>query len=165
MQRQQVSRGLRRPSNRIGSALVEFAVISPLFIAIILGLLQSGTCFSASQQMYSALRQAGRLATQDSSELLAQGQSINQKVVADIKNQLSASGINVTNATITITHADTSNSGTAFDLSDSNNDMKYFRIQVTIPFADLNENTILPNPVTNVSASIVFRKGKSTLTD
>jgi len=137
--------------------------MAPLFIALIMGLLQSGTDFSASQQMYSALRQAGRLASQDYTEKLQSGQTANQKVITDIKNQLTACGIDATNATVTITHADGASAGTNFDLADENNDMKYFKISCTVPYAAVNKNGFLPNTVSNLAASIVFRKGKSIL--
>jgi Flp pilus assembly protein TadG len=137
--------------------------MAPLFIALVMGLLQSGTDFSAAQQMYSALRQAGRLASQDYSDKLQAGQTANQKVIADIKNQLLACGIDSTNATITITHADGANAGTNFDLADANNDLQYFKITCSVPYGAVNKNGFLPSTVTDMSASIVFRKGKSIL--
>lgn len=156
-------RGSCAGSDRTGSATVEFAVIAPLFIALIMGLLQSGTDLSASQQMHSALRQAGRLASQDYTEKLQAGQTANQKVIADIKNQLMANGIDSTEATVAITHADGASAGTTFNLADSNNDLKYFKINVTVPYAAVNKNGFLPSTVSSLSASIVFRKGKSIL--
>ncbi len=150
-------------SDRRGSATVEFAIIAPLFIALIMGLLQSGTDFSASQQMYSALRQAGRLATQDYSEKLQSGQTANEKVTADIKNQLGAAGIDATDVTVAITHANGENAGTDFDLSDPDNDLQYFKIAINVPYGAVNKNGFLPNTVSSLSASIVFRKGKSIL--
>ncbi len=137
--------------------------MAPLFIALMMGLLQSGTDFAASQQMYSALRQAGRLASQDYSKKLQTGQTANQKVIADIKNQLTASGIDATNATVTITYANGANAGTNFDLSASANDMQYFKLSCTVPYASVNKNGFLPNTTTSMSAAIVFRKGKSIL--
>lgn len=150
-------------SDRRGSATVEFAIIAPLFVALIMGLLQSGTNFSASQQMHSALRQAGRLASQDYSAKLQTGQTANQKIIADIKNQLNASGIDPTNVTVTITHASGASAGSNFDLADTNNDLKYFKITATVPYSAVNKNGFLPNTVSNLQASLVFRKGKSIL--
>ncbi len=150
-------------TDRKGSATVEFAIMAPLFIALIMGLLQSGTDFSAAQQMYSALRQAGRLASQDYTEKLQTGQTANQKVIADIKNQLKACGIDSTDATVTITHADGASAGSNFDLANADNDLKYFKITCTVPYGAVNKNGFLPSTVTNMSASIVFRKGKSIL--
>lgn len=137
--------------------------MAPLFIALIMGLLQSGTDFSAAQQMYSALRQAGRLASQDYSDKLQTGQTANEKVIADIKNQLKACGIDSSETTVSITHADGASAGANFDLADTNNDLKYFKITCTVPYGAVNKNGFLPSTVTNMSASIVFRKGKSTL--
>ncbi len=163
MQRLPARRRIFASADRKGSATVEFAIVAPLFIALIMGLLQSGTDFSASQQMHSALRQAGRLASQDYTDKLQVGQTANNKVIADIKNQLTANGIDATDVTVTITHADGASAGSTFDLADAANDLKYFKISVTVPYAAVNKNGFLPSTVSNLQASIVFRKGKSIL--
>jgi Flp pilus assembly protein TadG len=161
---------MRRPSQRTttedrhGSATVEFAIIAPLFVALFMGMLQAGTNFGVSQQLYSSLRQAGRLATQDFSEKLQNGQTANAKVIADIKNQLKANGIDAANVTVAITHASGAAAGSNFNLQDANNDLKYFKLTVTVPYSAVNKNGFLPNNVSNLTASIVFRKGKSMLT-
>lgn len=150
-------------NDRRGSATVEFAIIAPLFVALFMGMLQAGTNFSVSQQLYSSLRQAGRLASQDFSDKLQSGQTANAKVITDIKNQLKANGIDAANVTVTITHASGAAAGSNFNLQDTNNDLKYFKLTVTVPYSAVNKNGFLPNNVSNLTASIVFRKGKSTL--
>lgn len=153
----------QQDSERRGSATVEFALMAPLFIALFMGTLQAGTNFGVSQQLHSSLRQAGRLASQDFSDKVPTGQTANQKVIADIKNQLKANGIDSTNVTVTITHANGAQAGTTFDLSNASNDLKYFKLSVTVPYSAVNKNGFLPNTISNLTASIVFRKGKSML--
>lgn len=147
--------------DRRGSATVEFAIIAPLFVALFMGMLQAGTNFGVSQQLYSSLRQAGRLASQDFSDKLQTNQTANDKVIADVKNQLKANGIDAANVTVTITHAEGASAGSTFDLQDANNDLKYFKLEVTVPYSAVNKNGFLPNNVSNLKASIVFRKGKT----
>jgi Flp pilus assembly protein TadG len=148
-------------NDRRGSATVEFGIIAPLFVALFMGMLQAGTNFSVAQQLYSSLRQAGRLASQDFSEKLQVGQTANDKVISDVKNQLKAYGIDTTNVQVTITHADGASAGTTFDLQDTNNDLKYFKLEITVPYSAVNKNGFLPNTLSNLKASIVFRKGKT----
>jgi Flp pilus assembly protein TadG len=158
-----LSRIPRTEERRRGSATVEFAIIAPLFIALFMGMLQAGTNFSVSQQLYSSLRQAGRLASQNFSDKLQANQTANDKVILDIKNQLKANGIDAANVTVSITHANGAGAGSNFDLQDPDNDLKYFKLTVTVPYSAVNKNGFLPNTVSNLNASIVFRKGKSTL--
>jgi len=151
----------RAPAARNGSATVELAVVLPVFVTLMLGVVQVGISIDASHKLYATLRQAGRLAAMDFKDRLAEGQTENQKVIQDIKNQLTAEGIPGDQATVTITHADGSQSGNTFDLADPNNALELFRIQIEVPNSALTSTNLLPNPQQKLSATIVFRKGRS----
>lgn len=157
-----LKRTQRKPvPSREGSAAVEFALVSPIFIALVMGAIQSGYNFDCTTKMYSAVRQAGRLASLNvSSTKMQPGQTLNDKVIEDVKNTLTAEGLPGNQMTISITGSDGSS---AFDLSDPNNDMKYFKISVSVPYSIVNTNNFLPNTLSQLSASIVFRKGRSSL--
>ncbi len=145
--------------SRRGAAAVEFAVIAPLFVALVLTAAQSAFNLDSVHTMYSAIRQAGRLASMESSERQQQDQSKNQKVIQDIRNQLIAEGLPGQQMTITITDAE---SGGPFDLSNADNDLKLFKIEVRVPYSAMNSLGVF-NGTGNLSASIVFRKGRTTL--
>lgn len=150
----------RSGDSRCGAAAVELAVISPLFVLLILGAVQSGINLDMQTKMQAAVRQAGRLASMDYSKRVQANQTGNQKVIQDIKNVLTAEGLPGNAATVTITHAEGDNAGSTFDLSSSANDLKYFKITVEIPYSALNSTGLLPNTFQKLTASIVNRKDK-----
>ena len=76
---------------RTGAAAVEFALVTPVFITMVMGAIQAGYNFDSSNKMYSAIRQSGRLAAlQNSANKLQSGQSLNAKIIQDVKNSLVA---------------------------------------------------------------------------
>lgn len=154
------SRRSARASARQGAAAVEFAVIAPLFVTLVLTAAQSSFNLDAAHTMYATIRQAGRLASMESSERQQAGQSKNNKVIQDIRNQLIAEGIPGQHCEITITDAET---GGPFDLSDSANDLGLFRISINVPYSALNIMGAFPTQDSTMRASVVFRKGRTTL--
>ena len=152
---------LQANHERRGSATVELALVIPVFIALFLGMAQSGISIDGSHKLYAALRQAGRLASMDYANKLQEGQSANEKVIQDIKNLMAAEGIDVSDAIVTITHADGASAGQTFDLSDPNNALGLFKIEIQVPNSSFSSNNFLPNPAQKMTASIVFRKGSS----
>ena len=90
---------------RRGAAAVEFALVAPIFITLIMGSIQTAFHFDTTTKLYSAIRQTGRLASMDSSEKLLSDQTANDKVILDIKNALKAEGLHGDEMTVTITHA------------------------------------------------------------
>lgn len=155
-------RTLRKPkTNRLGSAAVEFALVAPIFVGLVMGAIQAGYNFDSTTKMYSALRQAGRLASLNKSDTKLQpGQTLNDKIIQDVKNDLIVDGLPGNQMTVSITDS----TGTStFDLSKPENDLQYFKISVTVPYSVMNTNNFLPSSNSSLSASIVFRKGRSSL--
>ncbi len=151
-------------NRRRGAAAVEFALVAPLFIALVMGSIQSGFNFDHINKMYSVVRQSGRLAALDvNGNRPLPDQTMNQKIVADIKNTLTANGLPGSQATVTLTHAEGTAAGSAFDLSDPANDYKYYRITASLPYSAVNTNNLLPGTLSSLSASVVFRKGRTIL--
>lgn len=150
-------------SQRRGSATVEFAVLVPLFLSLLLGTVEMGSAISVTQKFYSALREGGRLASMDYDNILASGTNINTKVVTDIRNFLKAEGLPGNDITITITHADGANAGQPFDLSSAANDLKLFKLTASAPYSTVS--TFPLKRLTNhiVTASLTFRKGRVSL--
>lgn len=149
--------------DRRGAAAVEIAFLAPLYVTLVMGVVQSGINLDAAQSLHSAVRQAGRAATQDINSRLLPNQNKNAKVITDIKNQLAAEGFNASDVTVAITFADGASSGQNFDLSSSANDLKLFKISVEIPYSAVNTHNLLPNALNKLTAAIVFRKGKTNL--
>lgn len=150
-------------AERRGSAAVEFSLVAPVFVALVLGAIQAGFNLDSTTKMYAAIRQSGRLASLDYDSKLLPNQSINAKIIQDIKNSLTAEGLPGNQMNVTITYADGTKAGSNFDLGDPNNDLLNFRIGVTVPYSAVNTKSVMPSNMNNLNASVVFRKGRSAL--
>lgn len=164
MQRLKVIDAKPAAVQRDGSAAVEFSLVAPVMIALVMGSIQTGNSFDATTKLYSSIRQSGRLATLDNADdYVPQGQTLNSKIISDIKNSLKAEGLPGDSATVTIVYADGATSGSTFDLSSSSNDLKYFKINVRVPYSAMASSSFLPTTMTELKASVVFRKGANSL--
>lgn len=146
--------------DRRGTATVEFAVIAPVFLILVLGTWEMGTAVRASNNLTAAVREAGRLASMDFTGTLAVNQTANQKVEQDIRAFLNAAGMPGGQATITITHADGAYAGQTFDLENGDNYLELFRITATVPFTAVS---VFPNKIMQTSqlkAEMINRRGR-----
>jgi len=142
--------------------MVEFALIAPLFLLLILGMTEAGHAFQVSGDLCSAVREGGRTASMDLSEVTASNQTLNQKVTQDIRNFLTANGIPGDQVTITITHADSS---ATFDLSNEANYLKSFRITASVPYSEVSRLPADYLSGRTLSFSAVYRMGRSQVTN
>lgn len=151
-------------SRRSGAALVEFTIVAPLLITLVLGVLEIGIATRASTILTSAVREGGRLASMDFGGKPAPGETANQKVKRDIKNFITASGLNGDKVLVSIRHEGGSDDGANFILEDTDNNLKLFRIRAKIAYADV---TLFPlkgyMKGRTLAAVAVFRATKSSL--
>jgi Flp pilus assembly protein TadG len=143
--------------------MVEFALLAPIFVALILGVVEMGTAVDNTQLLTSAIREGGRLATMDWSGTLPQGTTANDKVIKDIRNFLTAAGLDGSKIEINIESAEGSDAGQTFDLSKPANNLRLFKISAKVPFKDSTSfpATLMKNR--DVSASLTFRAGRTNL--
>lgn len=80
----------RNSGQRRGGALVEFAVVAPFFVTLVVGGLEVGRAVTVSNKLTSGLREGGRLATMKWDQIIGQGTNINDKVINDIRAFYSA---------------------------------------------------------------------------
>jgi Flp pilus assembly protein TadG len=158
-----IQRHRKSDAERRGAAAVEFAVMVPLFLMLVMGTWEMGTALTAGTKMAAAIREGGRLASMDFGENLDPGQTANQKVEEDIKNFLTASGIPGEHVTVTITHADGPNEGDTFDLQNSDNYLQMFRITAQVDYEDISNFPLDYMAGQTVEATLVFRMGKVVL--
>ncbi|MGD9857455.1 MAG: TadE/TadG family type IV pilus assembly protein [Planctomycetaceae bacterium] len=149
--------------SRRGAAVVEFAVMAPVFLILTLGSVELGYALNASNTLYGALREGGRLASQDWSTMLAPNETANDKVLQDIRNMLTASRIPGTEVTLTIVHADGPSAGETFDLEDPDNYLELFTINANVPYEEVSTISGYFLQGQSLSASITFRMGRVTL--
>lgn len=157
-----ILRNRHKRSNRRGTATVEFAIMLPLLLMILLGTIEFGNALNASKRMISAAKSGARFASMDWTDKLAEGETPNQKVLRDVRNFLDASGLPGDAATVTITHAE---DNTEFDLSDADNNLELFRVEVLLPY---NAISVFPNNFFDsrvLREAIVQRAGQSTLSE
>jgi len=143
--------------NRKAAAMIECAITLPVLITLVLGVLEIGAGLRASTILQSACRESGRLAAMDWRYIVAENQTPNQKVTQDLKNFVSAAGLRGNNATVTITYADGDNVGQTFDLSDPANDLKFVRVQVTLPYSSVSVFPLTYLAGKTLKASMVIR--------
>jgi Flp pilus assembly protein TadG len=99
----------RREDRRLGAAAVEMAMISPVFLALVLGMIETSRLGMASQLITTAAREGCRVAI------------LPGKVEADVQTRinvvLAGSGIPVGTITPTPSNWDTSSGGTAITVT------------------------------------------------
>lgn len=149
----------RRRARRKGAAAVEFAVVAPVFVAIVLGVAETSYLFDVQNQLATAAREGARLAGMDRSGML-QGQTTNDKITADIQNYLTANGLPGHQAEVLI--VDPSDHTTPVCLDDPAQHLKLFELRVEVPYASLN-GLCSSSSELKLSAKIVFRNAQSTI--
>ncbi len=154
-------RAHRRQQRREGAATVEFAVVAPVLLTLALGLIQWSNAYDVQQELVTALRQGARLAGMDRQDILQPGESANEKIIADVRNFLDASGMDGDRADVKIT----SPGGTDnFDLDAPENELGYFELSISMPMDATTKNSgILGGDNSAYKAKVVFRNARGTL--
>ena len=128
----------RQKQNRKGVAAVECAMMLPIMMVLVLGLIEMGTALRASTIMQSSVREAGRMASMDWRYVVEDGETPNRKVEQDIRNFVTASGLPGEDLVVSIEHAEGDSAGTEFDISDSDNQLKLILIEITMPYSSIS---------------------------
>jgi len=149
--------------NRRGAVAVEFAVVAPILVAIMFGLIEVGRAFEMTNQLEVAAREGARFAAMDRDGLLQEGQSTNDKLIDDVKNNLASNG--VPRDDITVEVLDYENSETEFDLDDPANDLKLFEVRISVDFSSVSLTPISGGDDYQLTASVVFRNGRATISE
>jgi hypothetical protein len=118
--------------------MVEFAIVAPVLLTLVIGLLEAGQALKAANIMAAAVREGGRLAAMDWNGFVPEGWTPNQKVITDVRNFLNASGLPGDSATIELVSAEGDDAGEEFDLTDSDNTYRLFKITIQIPYEDIS---------------------------
>jgi hypothetical protein len=157
--KRRIGQSERRQSRR-GAAIVEFAIIAPVFLALTLGVIELGGALKVSNTMAAAVREGGRLASMDWDGIVPDGMTPNEKVLADIQNFMAASGIPVEAMTLEIVSEEGGDAGQPFDLSAPENHLRLFRINARLPYSAASTYPACFMQGQDVRASLVFRNGR-----
>jgi Flp pilus assembly protein TadG len=135
----------RKHQPRRGVAAVEFALLSPLIVALLLGVWEVGRLIQVNQILSNAAREGGR---QASTGLLTDAQ-----VQTVVLQYLQRAGLPTAHATVTVT-----------DLTNSSSDataatqLDQLQVRVTLPVADVKwiALSLITNPSSTLSATTVW---------
>lgn len=153
----------RRPEERRAAAVVEFAIAAPLLIIMVFGMVEASRLYEMQNQLLMAAREGARLAAMERSEVVAAGESLNNKMIADVRTYLIAAGLPGNDATITI--EDFENPGTPLDLSDPENDLALFQLNVRLPYSSVR-SAWTPGPAQfDLVGTAVFRNAVAALAE
>jgi len=153
-------RRIRRQLNREGAVTVELAFVTPVFIALLIGIWQATAIHHVQNQFLIATREGARMATLERKDIVQGDETANEAVIRLVRSFLNANEMPGDTASVSI--VDPYDSSIEFDLDDPDNDMKYFRVMVSsacidclpIPPVGLGENF-------RIQADIVFRNGRA----
>ncbi len=148
--------------SRRGAAVVEFAVIAPVFVVMIMGTIGTLKTIHAKTLMIQALREGGRLGAMDWTGVLPKGTTANDKVVADVKTFLTAAGMDAGQVEVTVTYADGPAAGSPFTLGAPGSYLQLFRLQAHLPHSSTNYFCSSLSEQSGLTSSVVFRAGRST---
>ena len=157
---------IRHPKSaacRRGAVAVEFAIVAPILVAIVFGLVELGRAFEAQNLLEVAAREAARFASMDRDGLLAPGESANNKMVQDVKTFLASNGIPGDKVTVKIKSFD--NPTQDFDLDSPANDLKLFQVEVSVDWSDVSSMPVSAGRDSPMAAAVVFRNGRATISD
>jgi len=152
-------RSKQKRSRRRGAVAVEFAFVAPVFIAILLLTFESSRLIKAQSELTAAAREGARLVSMDRRTLLADGESLNDRVEDEIRNYLDLNRLAGNAATITI--ADANDINTAFNLNDPANDLAYFQIRVELPYSEITSLNLSALENGALTSQVVFRNARA----
>lgn len=158
-----INRLCRTGDQRRGAVAVEFAVVAPVLVAILFGMVELGRAFEMQNMLEVAAREGARFASMDRDGLLKPGQSANDKMVEDVKTLLVSNGIPANNISVEI--KDFENPGEDFDLDDPANDLKLFEVTVEVDWSAVSLTPVAAGHDHPMKASVVFRNGRATIAE
>lgn len=152
----------RQPHHR-GAVAVEFAVVAPVLVSIMLGMATLNRAFEAQNLLATAAREGARFASMDREGMPDQGMTGNQKLEHDIKSFLGSNGI--PSDAVTVEVKDYESPGSDFDIDDQANDLRLFEVSVSVDYSAVSYTPVDASSGYPLTASVVFRNGRATLSD
>lgn len=145
---------------RRGAVAVEFAVISPMLLAIVLGLVEVNRIYETQNLLEMGAREGARYASINREGLNTNGLSGNQKITLDVLNFLEANGLPREGLTVEV--KDHQSPGQDFDIDDPDNELRLFSVQVSVDYSDVSFTPVKVTDDFALGASVTFRNGPAT---
>lgn len=134
--------------------------MAPFFMILGLSAIELGRSFEVQQVLSMAAREGARLGAMDREGLVREGQTSSEKIESDIRAFLNAAGLPGDKVAISITHAE---GDSTFNFDDPDNHRSLFRIHLSVPYSDVS---VMPSSLLRgkeLTATVVFRNGRSTM--
>ena len=161
MKRQSIRNPQFAIQNRRGVVAVEFAIVAPVLVAIVFGMIEMARAFEMQNLLEVAAREGARFASMDRDGMLAAGQTANQKLTDDVKNFLASNGIPKDKITVQVkSHDDPT---LDFNLDDPANDLKLFEVNIQVNFSAVSLQSVAAGNDYALNAKVVFRNGRATI--
>ncbi len=145
--------------SRKAVAVVEAAVVLPMMLILVLGTIEMGSALRASTIMQSSVREAGRLANMNWSDVVESGDTPNAKIERDIRNYVTASGLSGAALTVDIVYAEGQSAGLPFDIADEDNALQMMKIEINMPYSAISLFPSNHMGNSNVRAFLILRAG------
>jgi Flp pilus assembly protein TadG len=121
---------------RRGSSTIELAVCLPMLFVLVFGIMEVGRALEVYQIMTAAVREGGRFGATDKQGYIPEGDTTNEKIVADVRNFLVASGIPGALADVEVLSVpDAGGTAVPFDFEDETNHLKNFQVKISVPYS------------------------------
>jgi hypothetical protein len=155
--------GSRNVPIRRGAVAVEFAIVAPILLAIVFGMIEMGRAFEMQNLLEVAAREGARFASMDREGMLDPDESANDKLIADVKTFLASNGVPKDDILVQV--KDFENPDQDFDLDNADNDLRLFEVRITV---DWSKMSLMPVPSENdypLMGKVVFRNGRATISN
>jgi hypothetical protein len=158
-----MNRHALRNANRRGAVAVEFAIVAPVLLAIVLATIQVGRAFEMQNMLEVAAREGARFASMDRDELLDPSEDATEKLKEDVENFLAAN--DVPRDSVTVEVKDFENPEDDFAIDDPANDLKLFTVEISVPWSSVSIMPVSAGSDHALTANVVFRNGRATISD
>src|SRR6185369_17102304 len=129
-------KAMKQQRVRKGAVAVEFAIVAPVLVALMFGMIQYGKAFEMQNQLNVAAREGARFASMDHTGMLANGQTTNQKLIQEVKSFLGTYNISPNDVTVTVKNH--TNPTADFNLDDPANELKLFDVNVSVNYSKVS---------------------------
>lgn len=148
---------------RRGVVAVEFAVVAPILLLLTFAMVEVNRTLETQNLLETAAREGARFASMDRDGMLDEGQDANTKLIEDVKTFLESNGLPRDGLTVEVKHAD--NPTEDFDIDAPENDLRLFEVRIEVDYSDVSHLPVDAGSDYSLSASVVFRNGRATISD
>jgi hypothetical protein len=149
--------------DRRGAVAVEFAIVAPVLLALVFGMIEFGRAFEMKNLLEVAAREGARFASMDREGLLDPGESANAKLINDVKNFLASNGIPRDDISVGV--KDHEHPEEDFDLDDPANDLRLFEVQISVDWSSVSATAVPAGDDYPLTGRVVFRNGRATISN